>query len=72
MFRLSELYAEERRRDEIREAQQEANKNALLAKAAENKTPPTNLAKPSKVRKAVGGKLIEWGTRLQETPQSAH
>jgi hypothetical protein len=68
MFKLSELYAEQRRADELREAQREANKNALLAKATETETKTP----PRRVRKAVGGKLIEWGTRLQETPQATH
>lgn len=64
MLRLSELYAAERRAAELRDAEQQANKNALLARANKTKT------SPRRVRQAVGDKLIEWGTRLQETPQA--
>lgn len=70
MNRLHELYAEQRRADELREAQREANKNALLElQSNKTKTPPRRLAVPNNVRQAVGGKLIEWGKRLQDPPQ---
>lgn len=54
---------QERREDEIRALQREAEINALLRGA------PQPDKKPSKnVRRAVGGKLVEWGERLQEQP----
>lgn len=64
MNRLNELYAEQRRADEIREAQREADKIALLQSQSNKTNTP-----PRRVRQAVGGKLIEWGKRLQDQPR---
>jgi hypothetical protein len=63
MYWLSEQYAIERRRDALREAAEESERHALLAKV--QSAPQTH-----RVRQAVGGKLIEWGKRLQETRTS--
>ena len=52
-------YEEERHADEIRAAQHENEVNALLAAQS-------NPAPSRRVRQTVGGKLIEWGKRLQE------
>lgn len=64
---LSEQYQKERRADELRAIQRQSEINTLLPRKGET-------AKPKKVRRAVGSKLVEWGERLQETqplPRSA-
>lgn len=61
---LSEQYQSERRKDELRAAEQEAEINALLAESHPK-------AEPRRVRQAVGEKLVEWGKRLQEAPASS-
>lgn len=57
---LNEQYANERYQEAVREAQQETAKNVLLAAS---QTPTEDQG----IRQAVGGKLIEWGKRLQDT-----
>jgi|GEM_PF-4410299 hypothetical protein len=57
---LSEQYEKSRREDDLRAAEQEAKMNALLADAQPK-------PEPKRARQAIGGKLIEWGKRLQET-----
>jgi hypothetical protein len=60
---LDEQYQNERRADDLRAAQRQAEIDALLPR----KYRP---AKPRQVRRAVGNKLVEWGERLQETQQT--
>lgn len=57
---LNEQYANERYQEAVRQAQQETANNALLS------TSQTS-AETHSIRQAVGGKLIEWGQRLQDT-----
>jgi hypothetical protein len=58
---LNARFEQERREDEIRALQHEAKMQALLDDARRHgKTPRKN------VRRAVGGKLVEWGERLQD------
>ena len=64
MLWLDEVYQRERIQDELNAAQQATERNALLAEL-----PPPN--KPRRVRQVIGGKLIEWGERLQETSAPA-
>ena len=61
MNSLDELYQRERRKDDLNAAERAAARKELLAHAE----PP---AEPRRIRQAIGGKLIEWGERLQETP----
>lgn len=56
---LNEQYANERYQDARREAECRVEANALLAESQ----PP---AESNRIRQAVGGKLIEWGKRLQD------
>jgi hypothetical protein len=56
---LSEQYENERRKDDLRAAEQEAKIKALLAESQPE-------AEPRRVRQAVGEKLVEWGKRLQD------
>lgn len=58
---MHEQYQLERNKDQMREAQHEAEVDALLGK---NK----GKGKPKKVRSALGSKLVEWGERLQDAP----
>ncbi|HZQ06636.1 MAG TPA: hypothetical protein VFD70_08655 [Anaerolineae bacterium] len=61
---LDEKAAKARRAEDLRIAQREADKKALLS-SLEPKAPPR------RVRKALGGKLIELGKRLQDSTQDA-
>ncbi len=61
---LDEKAAKARREDDLRVAKRETEKKALLS-SLEPKAEPQ--APPRRVRKALGGKLIELGKRLQET-----
>jgi hypothetical protein len=57
---LNEQYANERYQEAVRQAQQETAKNTLLATSQA-------ATETQGIRQAVGGKLIEWGQRLQDT-----
>lgn len=57
---LNEQYANERYQDELRQAEHDAEINALLAASQPD-------AGQSNFRQALGGKLIEWGKKLQDT-----
>lgn len=61
---MHEQYQNERNKDQVREAQHNAEVDALLNKH-EGK------GKPKKVRSALGSKLVEWGERLQDAPHSS-
>ena len=61
---LNEQYANERYHDALREAVHDAESNALLEDAPAR-------SETRRLRQAVGGKLVEWGKRLQETPDAA-
>lgn len=65
MHWLDEQYHKERREEEVRALQREAEIQALLAQKQ-----PKASAKDKNVRRAVGGKLIQIGERLQDA-QSA-
>lgn len=56
---LHEQYANERYQEALREAAHDAELDALLETESD--------VKAENLRQAVGGKLIEWGKRLQET-----
>lgn len=59
---LNARFEQERREDEVRNLVHDAKVQALLAQSN-----PKGKAKNKKVRNAVGGKLVEWGERLQDT-----
>ena len=57
---LNEQYANERYQQARRDAERATEINALLADSQTH-------AEQNTLRQALGGKLIEWGKRLQET-----
>lgn len=61
---LNEQYANERYQQALREAVHDAEINALL-----DNTPARSETR--RLRQTLGGKLIEWGKRLQETPDAS-
>lgn len=64
----------ERRAQELKAAERQRRQNELLKRAAAQDTDQAkgNGSRGNRgdagVRHAVGGKLVEWGTRLQESP----
>lgn len=62
---IDEQYQNERRADELRAAQHDAEVQALLAQAL-----PKNNAPTKNVRRALGSKLIALGERLQDVQPS--
>lgn len=62
---LNEQYANERYEEAVREGERDAEINALLAESQTD-------AEQNSLRQALGGKLIEWGKRLQETSNAPH
>jgi hypothetical protein len=63
---LNEQYAKERYEDNLREIQHEQEIELLRTQAEEKPE-----SEPRRVRKAVGGKLIELGKRLQDAQTPA-
>lgn len=61
---LNVEFEKQRRQDELRALEQQAEIEALLA--------PTRPPKASRktVRKALGNKLVEWGEKLQDAPRA--
>lgn len=57
---LNEQYANERYQEAVREAERDTAINALLANSQTD-------VEQNTLRQALGGKLIEWGKRLQDT-----
>ena len=62
---LNEQYANERYQQARRDAERDTEINALLADSQTDD-------EQSGIRQALGGKLIEWGKRLQETSNAPH
>jgi len=61
---LDQQYQNERRADDLRDAEREAETEARLAHGKPKKTN----TKAKSVRRIVGSKLIEFGERLQDQP----
>jgi len=64
---ISEECERQRRADELREAERENKVKALLAQSkAKDNGKDKKKGKDKGVRRALGGKLIEWGEQLQD------